>query len=45
MRNTLNFPYEIISPTHTVFKYETKMAVLIHPDVLFIGMFLPIYAM
>ena len=39
--------HEIISPTHTLSKYEKKMAVLIHPkeNGLFIGMFLPIYAM
>ena len=37
--------YEIISPTHNLSKYEKILAVLIHPNGLFKGMFLPIYAM
>ena len=37
--------YEIIPPTHTLSKYEKKLAIPIHPNGLFIGMFLPIYAM
>ena len=37
--------YEIIPSTHTLSKYEKKLAVLIHPNGLFKGMFLPIYAM
>ena len=37
--------YEIIPSTHTLSKYEKNLAVLIHPNGPFIGMFLPIYAM
>ena len=37
--------YEIISPTHTLSKYEKNLAFLVHPNGHFIGMFLPLYYM